>query len=160
MAVGDLADEGRVGHVGDVAFADSSLKGDGSDTSLAMKTRLREDGRIKGFAADSPVEGEGFEPSVALDRDNLRAPTGRYGHTIPKAPVSQVGGASIVVSLRSNVCRTIAMSRNTDDLQGAPPLGIDRLIATRLAGPRVGAFWKPGDPALISLPGPAWLDAR
>ena len=29
-------------------------------------------------------------------------------------------------------------------------------IATRLAGPRVGAFWKPGDPALISLPGPAW----
>jgi hypothetical protein len=33
-------------------------------------------------------------------------------------------------------------------------------IATRLAGPRVGAFWKPGDPALISLPGPAWLGAR
>jgi len=28
-------------------------------------------------------------------------------------------------------------------------------IATRLAGPRVGAFWKPVDPALISLPGPA-----
>jgi hypothetical protein len=26
-------------------------------------------------------------------------------------------------------------------------------IATRLAGPRVGAFWKPGDPALISSPG-------
>src|SRR5258705_6449135 len=26
---------------------------------------------------------------------------------------------------------------------------------TRLAGPRFGAFWKPGDPALISLPGPA-----
>ena len=33
-------------------------------------------------------------------------------------------------------------------------------IATRLAGPRVGAFWKPGDPALISFPGPAWLGAR
>ena len=33
-------------------------------------------------------------------------------------------------------------------------------IVTRLAGPRVGAFWKPGDPALISLPGPAWLDPR
>jgi hypothetical protein len=33
-------------------------------------------------------------------------------------------------------------------------------IATRLAGPRVGAFWKPGDPALISLPGPAWLGGR
>jgi hypothetical protein len=33
-------------------------------------------------------------------------------------------------------------------------------LATRLAGPRVGAFWKPGDPALISLPGPAWLGAR
>jgi hypothetical protein len=32
--------------------------------------------------------------------------------------------------------------------------------ATRLAGPRVGAFWKPGDPALISFPGPAWLGAR
>ena len=26
--------------------------------------------------------------------------------------------------------------------------------------PRVGTFWKPGDPALISLPGPAWLGAR
>ena len=25
-------------------------------------------------------------------------------------------------------------------------------IATRLAGSRVGAFWKPGDPAFISLP--------
>jgi hypothetical protein len=33
-------------------------------------------------------------------------------------------------------------------------------IATRLAGPRIGAFWKPGDPALISFPGPAWLGAR
>jgi hypothetical protein len=32
-------------------------------------------------------------------------------------------------------------------------------IATRLAGPRVGAFWRPGDPAWISLPGPAWLGA-
>ena len=31
---------------------------------------------------------------------------------------------------------------------------------TRLAGPHVGAFWRPGDPALISLPGPAWLGAR
>src|SRR5204863_6120094 len=25
---------------------------------------------------------------------------------------------------------------------------------------RVGAFWKPGDPALISLSGPAWLGER
>jgi hypothetical protein len=25
---------------------------------------------------------------------------------------------------------------------------------------RVGAFWKPGDPALISLLGPAWFGAR
>jgi hypothetical protein len=33
-------------------------------------------------------------------------------------------------------------------------------IASTLARPRVGAFWKPGDPALISLPGPAWLGAR
>jgi hypothetical protein len=33
-------------------------------------------------------------------------------------------------------------------------------IASRLARPRVGAFWKPGDPALMSLPGPAWLGAR
>jgi hypothetical protein len=33
-------------------------------------------------------------------------------------------------------------------------------IATRLAGPRVGAFWKPSNPALISPPGPAWLGAR
>jgi hypothetical protein len=33
-------------------------------------------------------------------------------------------------------------------------------IATRLAGLHVGAFWDPDDPTLISLPGPAWLDAR
>jgi hypothetical protein len=39
------------------------------------------------------------------------------------------------------------------------PAGQSR-IATRLAGPRVGAFWKPADPALISLPGPPWLGAR
>jgi hypothetical protein len=32
-------------------------------------------------------------------------------------------------------------------------------MAPRLAGLRVGAFWEPGDPALISLPGPAWLGA-
>ena len=32
-------------------------------------------------------------------------------------------------------------------------------IAIRLAGPRVGAFWRPGNPAWISLPGPAWLGA-
>jgi hypothetical protein len=31
---------------------------------------------------------------------------------------------------------------------------------TRLAGLHVGAFWDPGDPALISLPGPAWPGAR
>src|ERR1700745_487049 len=30
-------------------------------------------------------------------------------------------------------------------------------MAPGLAGLRVGAFWEPGDPALISLPGPAWL---
>jgi len=30
----------------------------------------------------------------------------------------------------------------------------------RLAGPRVGAFWRLGDPAWISLPGPAWLGGR
>ena len=30
-------------------------------------------------------------------------------------------------------------------------------METRLAGPRVGAFWRPSDPALISLPWPAWL---
>jgi hypothetical protein len=33
-------------------------------------------------------------------------------------------------------------------------------MATRLAGLHVGAFWDPDDPTLISLPGPAWLDAR
>jgi hypothetical protein len=32
-------------------------------------------------------------------------------------------------------------------------------MAPGLAGLRVGAFWEPGDPALISLPGPAWLGA-
>jgi hypothetical protein len=49
-----------------------------------------------------------------------------------------------------------------DDLQELirrAPAGWSR-IATRPAKPRVGAFWKPGDPALISWPGPAWLDAR
>src|SRR6202040_253217 len=30
-------------------------------------------------------------------------------------------------------------------------------MAPGLAGLRVSAFWEPGDPALISLPGPAWL---
>ena len=30
-------------------------------------------------------------------------------------------------------------------------------MAPGLAGLRVGAFWEPDDPALISLPGPAWL---
>jgi hypothetical protein len=34
-----------------------------------------------------------------------------------------------------------------------------RGMAPGLAGLRVGAFWEPGDPALISLPGPAWLGA-
>ena len=29
----------------------------------------------------------------------------------------------------------------------------------RLAGLHVGAFWDPGDPVLISLPGPAWRGA-
>jgi hypothetical protein len=28
--------------------------------------------------------------------------------------------------------------------------------STRLAGLYAGAFWEPGNPALISLPGPAW----
>jgi hypothetical protein len=32
-------------------------------------------------------------------------------------------------------------------------------MAPGLAGLRVGAFWEPGDPALISLPGPARLGA-
>jgi hypothetical protein len=45
--------------------------------------------------------------------------------------------------------------RPRDDIAGHRPA-----IATRLARPRVGAFWKPGDPALISLPGPAWPGAR
>jgi hypothetical protein len=31
------------------------------------------------------------------------------------------------------------------------------LNSTRLTGLRVGAFWDPDFPALISFPGPAWL---
>ena len=48
-----------------------------------------------------------------------------------------------------------------DDLRDTASPGIGRLEANsaRLAGPHVGAFWKPGDPALISLPGPARLGA-
>ena len=48
----------------------------------------------------------------------------------------------------------------------ALPVGIDVGKVTKIGGqegwqgPRVGAVWKPGDPALISLPGPAWLGAR
>ena len=42
---------------------------------------------------DSPLEGKGFEPSVPRDRDDLRATTGRYRHTNPKAPGSPMGGA-------------------------------------------------------------------
>jgi dTDP-4-amino-4,6-dideoxygalactose transaminase len=33
-------------------------------------------------------------------------------------------------------------------------------MAPGLAGLRVGVFWEPGDPALTSLPGPAWLNAH
>jgi hypothetical protein len=44
---------------------------------------------------------------------------------------------------------------NIDDLQDAIAghRPARARIATRLAGLRVGAFWKPGDPTLISLPG-------
>jgi hypothetical protein len=59
-------------------------------------------------------------------------------------------------------CRDDRGLSHIDDLQDA--IAVHRpakaRIATRLAGPRVGAFWKPGDPALISLPRPAWLGAR
>ena len=50
---------------------------------------------------------------------------------------------------------------NIDDLQDAIAghRPARARIATKLAGLRVGAFWKPGDPTLISLPGPAWLGA-
>ena len=46
---------------------------------------------------------------------------------------------------------------NIDDLQDAIAghRPARARIATRLAGLRVGAFWKPGDPTLISLPGPS-----
>ena len=36
---------------------------------------MRQDEEIR-FAADSPLEGDGFEPSVPRDRDDLRATTG------------------------------------------------------------------------------------
>jgi len=39
-------------------------------------------------------------------------------------------------------------------------LGAEKAFRDQAGRPRVGAFWKPGDPALISLPGPAWLGAR
>jgi hypothetical protein len=50
---------------------------------------------------------------------------------------------------------------NIDDLQDAIAghRPARARIATRLAGLRVGALWKPGDPTLISLPGPAWIGA-
>ena len=34
-----------------------------------------------------------------------------------------------------------------------------RMGARAWRGSAVGAFWEPGDPALISLPRPAWLGA-
>jgi hypothetical protein len=39
-------------------------------------------------------------------------------------------------------------------------LGAEKASRDQAGRLRVGAFWKPGDPALISLPGPAWLGAR
>ena len=38
-------------------------------------------------------------------------------------------------------------------------LGAEKAFRDQAGRPRVGAFWKPGDPALISLPEPAWLGA-
>jgi hypothetical protein len=63
---------------------------------------------------------------------------------------------------RNCECPTIAVSRIwttcRTPIAGHRPAGAR--IATRLAEPRVGAFWKPSDPTLISMPGPAWLSAR
>ena len=44
-----------------------------------------------------------------------------------------------------------------DLLRNRPVLGAE---IARLAEPRLGVFWRLGDPAWISLPGPAWLCAR
>jgi hypothetical protein len=38
-------------------------------------------------------------------------------------------------------------------------LGAEKASRDQAGRRRVGGFWKPGDPALISLPGPAWLGA-
>src|SRR4051812_10007241 len=51
---------------------------------------------------------------------------------------------------------TFAFIHGGVDLPIRPGFSAGGRIAARLAGPRVGAFWKPGDPALISFSGPAW----
>jgi hypothetical protein len=81
----------------------------------------------------------------------------RNPHTFP-----QTGCGLLALDVASDCCGARGSRCHCYDLQdaiaGYRPARAG--IATRLAGPRVGAFWKPADPALISLPGPAWLGAR
>ena len=61
---------------------------------------------------------------------HIRSRTGRLGIAVDHFPSPDAPGAGRLLSAPASA-----------------------RIATRLAGPRVGAFWKPGDPALISSPG-------
>ena len=86
--------------------------------------------------------------AVALDKEleaERQADEARSPHVAPGLRLPDDGGVTHIDDLQ-------------DAIAGHRPARAR--IATRLAGPRVGAFWKPGDPALISLPGPAWLGAR
>jgi CO/xanthine dehydrogenase Mo-binding subunit len=65
-----------------------------------------EHGSIR-FAEDSPLEGDGFEPSVPRDRDDLRATTGSESARVANGRRFR----SWCRFAACNVCQTIAMSR-------------------------------------------------
>jgi hypothetical protein len=73
---------------------------------------------------------------------------------------------SLFAGTRADVASCSPVTRRSmHGAEGGVVYGFDRWLLepalkrnrARLAGPRVGAFWRLGDPAWISLPGPAWL---
>ena len=115
-----------------------STKCQPSDGELATATDTVAPG------AECPLESAGPHPDRSPSRKRLPNRARRSGRT----------------NGRPNSGRSIGASgRGRLDRLEAAWLAFARM-ATRLAGLHVGAFRDPGDPALISLPGPAWRDAR
>jgi hypothetical protein len=112
---------------------------------------------------DSPLEGAGFEPSVP--------PMSTQSGHVCRRVMAFAAGLELAFF---DHCRLTAWAGQAREIvfDGRGVTYIDDRgrhrrapddkcpNRTRLAGPHVGAFWRSGDPALISLPGPAWLGAR